>query len=303
MVYIRYLCCNPLVKCMIDFSIVIPHYNIPKCLEKLINSIPLEDNIEIIVVDDKSDKDLELLEQCKTKYEADNCRFYTNDTEHKGAGICRNIGISKARGKWLLFADSDDFFSEDMYEILVSNKDREEDIIFFYPDSINLDTGLKADRHVEFCNVLKNYEDNASEYNELVLRYQVVSPWSKMIRKAMVDDYKIEFEGTRVANDVLFCRKIGYHAKKIAVDSRTIYYVTERQGSLVTLMNKDAYYTRLRVFLNSSRYVKGVINRESWKKLNTNGGYFIHMCRKNKLGLGTMIKTVFMCCSYGIKPL
>lgn len=288
---------------MIDFSIVIPHYNIPKCLEKLIKSIPVKDNLEVIIVDDKSNKDLELLEQCKNLYETENCRFYSNDTEYKGAGVCRNIGISKARGKWLLFADSDDFFSDDLYEIISDNKDREEDIIFFYPNSINIDTGLEADRHIEFCDVLKKYEDNPDRDNELVLRYQVVSPWSKMIRKSIVDENKIEFEGTMVANDVLFCRKIGHFAKSIAVDSRTIYFVTERQGSLVTLINKEAYFIRLNVFLNSSKYVKSVVDKDSWKRINANGSYYIHMCRVNKLGLGTMLKTAIMCLRNGIKPI
>jgi len=39
-----------------DLSIIIPHYNIFELLRRLLDSIPKKDNIEIIVIDDKSDK-------------------------------------------------------------------------------------------------------------------------------------------------------------------------------------------------------------------------------------------------------
>lgn len=287
---------------MIDFSVIIPHYNIPDCLERLIDSIPAKDNFEIIVVDDKSDKNLEQLALLKEKYKGTNCSFYDNDTEHKGAGVCRNIGVSRAKGKWLLFADSDDFFTKDMYDTVCDCVNREEDIIFFFPTSINLDTGLESDRHIEFCNALSKYVSKPDESNELVLRYQVVSPWSKMIRRSMVVDNNIEFEGTRVANDVLFCRKIGHHAKSIAVDERVIYTVTQRQGSLTTFIGKDAYMTRLGVFIRSTNYVRGVVDKATWKKMRVNGSYFLHMCRANKLGVTVILQTVVMLIKNGISP-
>lgn len=287
---------------MIDFSVIIPHYNIPDCLERLIDSIPARDNFEIIVVDDKSDKNLEQLALLKEKYKGTNCSFYDNDTEHKGAGVCRNIGVSRAKGKWLLFADSDDFFTMDMYDTVCDCVNREEDIIFFFPTSINLDTGLESDRHIEFCNALSKYVSKPDESNELVLRYQVVSPWSKMIRRSMVVDNNIEFEGTRVANDVLFCRKIGHHAKSIAVDERVIYTVTQRQGSLTTFIGKDAYMTRLGVFIRSTNYVRGVVDKATWKKMRVNGSYFLHMCRANKLGVTVILQTVVMLIKNGISP-
>ena len=42
---------------MIYYSFIIPHHNTPELLQRLINSIPQRKDIEIIVVDDNSDKD------------------------------------------------------------------------------------------------------------------------------------------------------------------------------------------------------------------------------------------------------
>lgn len=284
------------------FSIIIPHYNIPECLCRLLDSIPDRPEIEVIVVDDKSDKELDKLEQCIAHYKSENRSFYFNDTDKTGAGVCRNIGIEHARGKWLLFADSDDSFTEDMYSTIESCADRDEDIIFFFPTSIDLSTGKTADRHVEFCSALEAYLREPDEARELVLRYQMVSPWSKLISRKMVVDNGITFEDTRVANDVLFCRKIGFRAQKIAVDNRTIYIVSERSGSLTTFIDKDAYYTRLGVFIRSTLYIKEMAGKQILKKMNFNGSYFLHMCRVNKLGVAVILKTICLLLKNGIRP-
>ena len=129
----------------IGFSIIIPHYNIPDMLERLLKSIPLQDNIEVIVVDDKSDKNLDRLELLKLNYP--NVIFLDN-TLSKGAGNSRNIGMSNAKGKWILFADADDYFTEDFYEIVSKHIDDKDDVIFFFPTSVDFKTGKETGRHV-----------------------------------------------------------------------------------------------------------------------------------------------------------
>ena len=49
-------------------SIIIPHYNIPDLLEKLMSSIPKRDDIQIIVVDDHSDQNVDQLNFVIRKY-------------------------------------------------------------------------------------------------------------------------------------------------------------------------------------------------------------------------------------------
>ncbi|MCR4650228.1 MAG: glycosyltransferase [Lachnospiraceae bacterium] len=286
---------------VIDFSVIIPHYNIPSALRRLLDTIPVADNLEVIVVDDKSDKELDDLEKLTAEYSNERVKFLRNDTDQKGAGVCRNIGMSNAKGTWLLFADSDDMYAEGAYDVLMNNKDRDEDIIFFMPDSIKSDSGEKADRHIEFCDFLNRYLEEPSRKNELALRYEIVSPWSKMVRRSMVADNSIVFEGSRVANDVVFCRKIGFHARKIAVERDNIYIITEREGSLTTFIGKEAYETRLGEFIKGARFVREHVDGDTWKTLGMSGGYFIHSCRVNKLGIAELIRTIRVLVSNGIR--
>lgn len=48
------------VRCMIVYSFIIPHKNCPVLLNRCLDSIPIRDDVQIIVVDDNSDVDKKL---------------------------------------------------------------------------------------------------------------------------------------------------------------------------------------------------------------------------------------------------
>ncbi len=286
---------------MIDFSIIIPHYNIPHSLQRLLDTIPDEPNLEVIVIDDNSDKETEALKQIIDKYSNDRRIFLKNVIDNKGAGASRNIGIQHARGKWLIFADSDDTFGEDFYRIISGNKDRSEDLIFFMPYSINPENGEMSNRHIEFCKILEKYYDCPNKENEYVLRYQVVSPWSKLIRREMVTNNYIFFENSKVANDVVFCRKIGFYAKEIAVEKDTFYIVTERTGSLTGFKDKSSFEIRLNEFIKGAGFIRENVDADTWKEIGINGSIMIHTCMKNKYGILELFKTMVTLLKNGIR--
>ena len=107
------------------FSIIIPHYDIPDLLMRCLKSIPVSKEIQVIVVDDNSpeaDTYLEKYPELSRPY-----LEFIRTTKGGGAGYARNIGLEHAKGEWLLFADADDFYVEDMYDIISSNADSEAD--------------------------------------------------------------------------------------------------------------------------------------------------------------------------------
>lgn len=120
---------------MIYYSFVIPHYNTPDLLQRLIDSIPQREDIEVIVVDDNSDDDK------KARVSRPDVKIIFLDKEHtKGAGHARNIGMDEAKGKWLLFADSDDFYKPNFLDVLDDYKDDDIEMLFFNIDSVDSNT-------------------------------------------------------------------------------------------------------------------------------------------------------------------
>ena len=118
----------------ISYSIIIPHYDIPDLLVRCLQSIPVREDVQVIVVDDCSpggDEYAARYPELKRPF----VEFYST-THRGGAGTARNIGLQHARGHWLVFADADDFFAEDFGRLLDKYKDYAEDLIYFRARSV-----------------------------------------------------------------------------------------------------------------------------------------------------------------------
>lgn len=79
------------------YSIIIPHKDIPKLLQRCLDSIPQRDDLEIIIVDDNSDPDIVDFDKFPGKDRLNTIIVF--DKTGKGAGRARNVGIKNAKGK------------------------------------------------------------------------------------------------------------------------------------------------------------------------------------------------------------
>lgn len=121
-------------------SIIIPTYNSFDYLEKMIECVLDQSftNWELIIVDDQStDKTPQLIKKHTDK--DDRIKFFIRDRAPKGAQTCRNIGMDRARGTFLMILDSDDLISRNCVENrvkLISNN-QDVDYISFPAKSFN----------------------------------------------------------------------------------------------------------------------------------------------------------------------
>ena len=99
------------------YSIIIPHKNIPQLLQRCLDSIPRREDIQIIVIDDNSSPEIVDFAHFPGRERDDVEIVFTR--EGRGAGYARNEGLKRAKGKWLLFADTDDFFLPDFLKFVL----------------------------------------------------------------------------------------------------------------------------------------------------------------------------------------
>lgn len=93
-------------------SVIIPTYNRKSYLVEAIDSVLKQNysNIEILIVDDNSiDGTEELIRDNYKNY--DNIYYFKNNT-NKGPGYNRLKGFNKSKGKYIVFLDDDDYYTD-----------------------------------------------------------------------------------------------------------------------------------------------------------------------------------------------
>ncbi len=91
-------------------SIIIPVYNAAFFLEETLHSVALQtyNNWELVIINDGStDNSTEICCNFANKHQG-KCLLFQSHKKQSGAGSCRNIGIKKSNGDYIIFLDSDD---------------------------------------------------------------------------------------------------------------------------------------------------------------------------------------------------
>ena len=200
----------------INYSFIIPHKNCPDLLQRCVDSIPERDDVQIIVVDDNSDDGKKPLLR-----ERKNLQVILLDAiQSKGAGRARNVGLKQAEGKWLLFADADDAFTNNLTSFLD-----------FYVENENVDMviinayGIEKDGREIYLRQQMYFDNWRTKhwYAEKVLRYEMWTPWSRMVRKSFVKRHNIRFEEVPIGNDIVFGLLCSKFSRNIDVYDKHVY--------------------------------------------------------------------------------
>lgn len=239
----------------IYYSIIIPHKNIPELLNRCLRSIPIRDDVQVIVVDDNSDPN-------KVDFSTfpglnhPNTEVYLT-TEGKGAGYARNVGLSKAKGRWLVFADADDFFNDCLDDMLDKYKEITADLIFFQTNSVDNETlePIKS-RGEKYNNWIRESSMSGKILEEM--RYRLYSPWGKFFSHQLIKDYKIKFDVVFSSNDVMFSTLSGHTANKILIDLNYLYCSTIRKGSLEYTLTLEHIQPRFYVAIRQYNFLLSV---------------------------------------------
>jgi len=284
----------------INLSIIIPHYNSTELLQVLIASIPEREDVEILLIDDNSTEHPKRLMDI-VGARPGQIRLFYNEPGKNSAGACRNIGLEHAAGKWLLFADADDYFMPGFYEKAAAYFESDFDLVWFIPTSWNLSENKLDRRHVRYEKLVREYLENKGEREEIRLRYLQESPWSKLIRRQSVEDNAIRFETTMVANDIMFSARIGYAAGKVGASEEVIYCVTKQKGTLTTGVNPHKLYERVEVFLRKYRFLKERLSRKQWKTLDLLGRPYLKLAKNYGLNKAQICRLYFYLLRNGVR--
>lgn len=238
---------------MIKYSIIIPHKNSFNKLLILLETIPKSGSFQIIIVDDNSNENEKnkLINYCFH----DNCTIVYNPIS-EGAGKARNIALNIALGKWIVFADADDLFSENINSLLDTYFNVEDDIIYFGTSSVYSGTKKLAYRHERYMNLVNDY---IHDYNKCdSLKYFFTPPWSKMVKRDLIEKHQIYFEEIIASNDMLFSLKCAYFARSISANCEVLYIITVSPGSLTSNFSKEYFWVKFNATLRANQFLVSI---------------------------------------------
>lgn len=245
-------------------SIVIPVYKVEKYLGKCIESVLKQTytNLQIILVDDGSPDNCGKI--CD-EYAKRDLRIEVIHKVNGGLSEARNVGISKAKGRYIGFVDSDDYIKENMYEIL-----------------LNLIKEHNADASI--CNLydviegkeyIRNKDNGIQEYSRLDILKEVLLDkniqsyaWNKLYKKELFDEVKYPIG--KKYEDIGTTFYIFEKCNKIVVTSEPEYYYLKRSDSLVNNVTESTVFDYIELILQRYLYINDNI-----KELKQYNDYYL----------------------------
>lgn len=206
-------------------SVIIPVYNaepyLNECLDSVINQSV--NDIEIICINDGStDKSLDILQQ----YAENDSRIKIFSIENQGVSHARNLGLSKAEGKYVCFIDSDDYVDLDFCKKLLSKFSDEIDIVFGGHVKLNV-LGRKVRPWLPQVVCTAKIFDNLMS----LTKHRNVS--QKMFRNTIIKQHNIQFnESLHYMEDALFLVTYLQYCKKARSVQEPLYVVRINSNSL-----------------------------------------------------------------------
>lgn len=233
------------------FSVIIPHRNSVHFLPKLISSIPDDKRVQVLLVDNSPEP---ITKQQITDAGITRIIELLHSDPSRGAGGARNVGIDNAKGKWLIFADADDYFSDDAFDTFFSFADSDAELVYTGMSGIYIDTGEYSNRGEGFTNLVRSYLNGTKSEMELRLRF--VTPCCKMVSSELVRRCDIRYDEVPASNDMYFSILSGFYARSIEAIDTITYIATVSKGSLTKQRNLKVIESRYLVNLRCNKFLR-----------------------------------------------
>ncbi|MBK8442082.1 MAG: glycosyltransferase family 2 protein [Sphingobacteriales bacterium] len=226
---------------MLQISVVIPLYNAAPYLEKCVQSVLIQPEVdEILLVDDGSkDGSYELAATLQQQY-PQRIRLLTHpNRQNCGTGATRNVGIKAARNEWIAFLDSDDFYLPQRFAATRT-------VIEQYPDAEGVYEALGT--HFEVPEARDIWQ---RKFNKSVLTTieKEVSP--EQLFPLMIKGMNGHFSGDALTVRKSLLEKVGYYAHSTIGEDTHLHLRLAMIGKLYGGNIKEAVALR-RVHLSNT---------------------------------------------------
>lgn len=251
---------------MKKISIIVPVYNtkeeyLKKCIKSILDQTIINE-IEVIIIDDGSnEKTAQICDKYGCTYENINVIHQKN----QGPAISRNNGMKMAKGKWIMFVDSDDWIESNMAEKLLELEQDDIDIIMTscnlcykkYTIPVNMFNGenkiwYKNKEKLEL-QIITSLILGKNSYNA---KYLVI-PCAKLYRRSFIEKNKLyDVCSLRFKEDNIFNLYCFEMANKIKYKNYCLYNYRQREKSLIHIDDFEVIDLYEEYLIEQHRFIK-----------------------------------------------
>lgn len=224
-------------------SVVVPVYNVDKFLDRCVGSIVSQtySNLEIILVDDGStDLSPEMCDEWSRK----DFRVTAVHKQNAGAGFARNTGIDAAKGRYILFVDSDDYIAPETIERCVTElKKTRADFVMFGRFNVTAD-GKVDEKPIVSDKYFFQGEQVLTDILPGLFTYERgsgISTCCKMYNLDLIKQTGVRYKSERevLSEDAFFNLELFRYIKAVSIIPYSLYYYFKNEKSLSRSYRKD----------------------------------------------------------------
>ena len=231
----------------LKISVIMPVYNVEKYLRQALDSMVLQTykNLEIICVNDGStDGSAQILEE----YAARDKRIRVITQKNQGLSTSRNHAYDIATGDYVYFIDSDDFAALGLFEKFVSVVKKERRIIdiFMFNGLFYYEYVTPYGSTVGKTGSIQDWGDFSTSHFKDWRQHKHpldldMAMWTKIYRKAFLDEHHIRSADGRVFQDKLFNAEAYLAAKNLYLVEDYMYIYRKQSSSILHTLKKNVF--------------------------------------------------------------
>lgn len=228
----------------LKLSVIIPVYNVEKYIEACVECIYrqgiAEDEFEVILINDGStDYSLKIIQGLAEKHH--NISIISQDNQ--GPSEARNKGIKKAKGKYILFVDSDDFILDSSLHFIINIAHKYNlDVLkgdYIKANNLEIEKGINCLNYRHFSYNVKTGEQGFIEDYNPMYSYAVIN----LYRREFVTNNHLYFLEGKYFEDVAYTTEAYLKAKRFMAIPLKFYVYRQHDSSIMTTMNINKLYS------------------------------------------------------------
>lgn len=201
-------------------TVIVPTYNAEEFIAQCLDSVLVQTmgDFELICVDDGStDTTCAIVEERARRDE----RVVALRQENAGPGAARNVGLDRARGRYVYCLDADDYLERDMLARCVrALDDMQADmaLVAFRTHNQQVGRTYPAEWSMRHEDAYPSHPNGSFTWETAPdLFFETVQnvPWNKMVRRALLEERGIRFQELRLTEDLMYSLPAAVAAKAV----------------------------------------------------------------------------------------